>query len=366
MKKNCLIAACAGLAMASLALASPPAAKLRVAKKATKIDPIQVASVRLLPHGQVALTSPWMAYHGNSQRQDPNDAYIFDDYDGDDTGFPAGADLAPCSFANATTRYWFGSAYRNPVEAEDMTNDAGFGSKLLNGINAGFAWNPTAATGAHLILVYFMFEEMINDTDCSVDTFQDTATGDGVALDYGNVTAGAGGYYYTNVEALTDAVSVYMPAGTSGSYEAIFANSIDSAIHIAANNCQYMLWGCSNNGGTPGRVGTQAEQALDDDNPTDGAFTVDECYTYAYGLCVDPFGKMNGFLVKGCTGSGDYNGDGFITGEDFDQFVQDFEAGGCEDGTGSGCRGATDHNGDGFQTGEDFDSFVQDFEAGCQ
>jgi hypothetical protein len=52
--------------------------------------------------------------------------------------------------------------------------------------------------------------------------------------------------------------------------------------------------------------------------------------------------------------SADFNGDGFLTGEDFDLFVQAFEIG----------DSASDFNGDGFITGEDFDLFVQAFEAG--
>ncbi|MDX2117922.1 MAG: GC-type dockerin domain-anchored protein [Planctomycetota bacterium] len=51
----------------------------------------------------------------------------------------------------------------------------------------------------------------------------------------------------------------------------------------------------------------------------------------------------------------DYNTDGFFTFEDFDAFVQDFEAGN-ED---------ADFNNDGFLTFEDFDAFVALFESGC-
>jgi len=51
----------------------------------------------------------------------------------------------------------------------------------------------------------------------------------------------------------------------------------------------------------------------------------------------------------------DFDGDTFVTGEDFDAFVAAFEGG---DGT-------SDFNGDGFVTGEDFDAYVATFEAGC-
>ena len=51
----------------------------------------------------------------------------------------------------------------------------------------------------------------------------------------------------------------------------------------------------------------------------------------------------------------DFNEDGFITFEDFDEFVSSFEAG----------EGRSDFNADGFLTFEDFDAFVSKFEGGC-
>ncbi len=51
----------------------------------------------------------------------------------------------------------------------------------------------------------------------------------------------------------------------------------------------------------------------------------------------------------------DYDKDGFLTGDDFDRYISDFEAG----------KKSADFNGDGFVTGEDFDDFVNDFQMGC-
>ena len=51
----------------------------------------------------------------------------------------------------------------------------------------------------------------------------------------------------------------------------------------------------------------------------------------------------------------DFDCDGFITGLDYDLYVQAFEAGDME----------ADFDGDGFITGVDFDLYVQAFEAGC-
>ncbi len=51
----------------------------------------------------------------------------------------------------------------------------------------------------------------------------------------------------------------------------------------------------------------------------------------------------------------DFNGDGFVTGDDFDLYVAAFELGDI----------SADFNADGFVTGDDFDAFVTAFEAGC-
>jgi hypothetical protein len=51
----------------------------------------------------------------------------------------------------------------------------------------------------------------------------------------------------------------------------------------------------------------------------------------------------------------DFDGDGFLTFEDFDAFVGAFEAGDA----------SADFDGDGFLSFEDFDAFVGAFEAGC-
>jgi len=51
----------------------------------------------------------------------------------------------------------------------------------------------------------------------------------------------------------------------------------------------------------------------------------------------------------------DFNDDGFVNGDDFDEFVALFEAG----------DPGADYNGDTFVTGDDFDEFTADFAGGC-
>ena len=55
------------------------------------------------------------------------------------------------------------------------------------------------------------------------------------------------------------------------------------------------------------------------------------------------------------TTGADFNDDGFITFEDFDAFIGDFEAG----------LEKADFNRDGFITFEDFDAFIAEFESPC-
>jgi len=57
--------------------------------------------------------------------------------------------------------------------------------------------------------------------------------------------------------------------------------------------------------------------------------------------------------VAGCPA--DFNSDGFLTFEDFDDFVAAFNSG----------QATSDFNNDGFITFEDFDAFVAAFSAGC-
>lgn len=55
----------------------------------------------------------------------------------------------------------------------------------------------------------------------------------------------------------------------------------------------------------------------------------------------------------------DFNGDGFLDGFDYDEFVQCFEGGTCPSGR------TADFNEDGFADGFDYDEFVAAFEMGC-
>ncbi len=91
---------------------------------------------------------------------------------------------------------------------------------------------------------------------------------------------------------------------------------------------------------------------------------------YTHSTDVSTFNPGDGStnLLYGITGSSmqfihpvtficpsDFDADGFVTGDDFDAYVAEFELGDL----------SADFDGDGFVTGDDFDAFVVAFENGC-
>jgi len=98
---------------------------------------------------------------------------------------------------------------------------------------------------------------------------------------------------------------------------------------------------------TPGRVVIRRNgvQIFDVSNP---AITAGRIAFYSFSQDNVTFSN-----VHACPA--DFDGDGFVTGDDFDAFVADFEAG----------NSAADFDYDGFVTGDDFDAYVVAFAAGC-
>lgn len=72
------------------------------------------------------------------------------------------------------------------------------------------------------------------------------------------------------------------------------------------------------------------------------------------GLAIGRLYYEGGRVLLRVLAAGDFDGDGFVTGIDYDIFVQAFEAGDLR----------VDVDGDGFITGADFDIFVVAFEQG--
>lgn len=99
------------------------------------------------------------------------------------------------------------------------------------------------------------------------------------------------------------------------------------------------------------------------DEPTDKTFVM-EPDTYRLEISMDwnaighrdhsAYGLVN-YEVMLSVCRADFNGDTFVTADDFDAFVDAFVAG----------ESSADFNSDGFVTGDDFDSYVAGFESGC-
>ena len=78
------------------------------------------------------------------------------------------------------------------------------------------------------------------------------------------------------------------------------------------------------------------------------------------GTGINPSGNTEGWIVRfPDTCPADFNGDGFVDGFDYDDFVACFEGDACPPGQDA------DFNGDGFPDGFDYDDFVAAFETGC-
>jgi hypothetical protein len=86
---------------------------------------------------------------------------------------------------------------------------------------------------------------------------------------------------------------------------------------------------CSDGGQPPdGETSRQGPIQWDDDNPSDGWHTPDECYTYAYN-CPDPLGAMWCAYVSGsCDGGceGDIDGDGDTDQADLGELLKAWDS----------------------------------------
>ncbi len=97
-------------------------------------------------------------------------------------------------------------------------------------------------------------------------------------------------------------------------------------------------------------LGAPTIAALDSRTGVGCVYPADAVRIPAYGtILVDPSRAVGGLRTA------DFDGDGFVTGDDFGAFVVAFEAGFI----------AADFDRDGFVTGDDFGAFVGAFESGC-
>ncbi|HZW09028.1 MAG TPA: GC-type dockerin domain-anchored protein [Phycisphaerales bacterium] len=299
---------CAGFASMAVAGDKPELKKL---DNAINVQPVRVAQARV-ENGQFVRTGEWMDYNGGQTQRAVG--IVFDCFgDSDSDGFP---DDVAC--AMGSSRWWFGTAYCSGMATNDMQNAAtGDGSGYTR---SDFAWAWTCSGSGAEWCVIGLWTQESDPRNCEGDS------GDysGWLLDFGTLTCNPGGYYYTNVD--LGGGTWPMPTNGDGSYLMAFFQSTGFALATCA---QPMLWGTSNNGGDPGRPGTQETEQLDDDAPLDGFHSVPtECYTYSFGVCPDPIGAALSFWGEAEGGGpcdfADCDGNGVVDTRDFTCFFNLF------------------------------------------
>jgi hypothetical protein len=185
------------------------------------------------------------------------------------------------------------------------TNDIASVAPGMNGAHANrtqFAWNWGATPGVPRPMFVLV---------TTYETFHDCATGlpatempyDAVVYQYAP-QAGGGGYFYSDTDLTTNPNLPFhqMPMDGSGGYSMRLGTAYDPQTQIFTYDLtpgtQPMLWGCGNVENPPdGRVGTQTQWQWDDDTPTDGMYTANECADYLLvgDFCPNPFGAMIAF-----------------------------------------------------------------------
>ncbi len=354
MKKISMICLAAGMACAATAVAKPP---MQLADHGIFVQPTKVAPAKVV-NGKIVL-GEWQDYNGASTRGSKAVFYSFDCFEAytisaneypnranggqgaaqGDTRFPGDT---VCGLGSA--RWYFGPSYVNPLTAEDVQTNGCFdqGGAAVDSLDFAWYWG-----GGSCVAVFFTSDDA---GDCSSSDPLSNTYYSGVALNFGSIPTG--GYYFTNVDGLdsTYGIFVQQPA-PGGSY--LFALTIDGATLASGPGTQMMLWGTGDANGESWRAGTQNDQSWDDDGPTSATFTSNECYSYAYGVCPDPLGKMLAMGAYRCPG--DVNNDGFVNGDDYDAFASAFDVADL----------CADFNGDGFVNGDDYDAFASNFDAGC-
>lgn len=204
-------------------------------------------------------------------------ALAFDCFEPDESGEPTdGNYFEDCGMDSY--RWYFGSTFVNPFAVNDMTLAEGFEGKESQRIE--FAWY-----GAHAPTPFVgIFTADYFDDSCSASGF-DLFMG-GVVFDFGDALFG---YTYVDVDLAALGLSLPLPSDGRGAYGIILADEYNPVFGFTklSDYAQPMLWGTKLL-----NPSQQGPHQWDDIDPTDFAFTANECRDYAYGECPDPLGSM--------------------------------------------------------------------------
>jgi len=227
--------------------------------------------------------------------------------------------------------FFFGPTYHNPFYANDIESlaDPSFNGANANSLTHLWYWNPNltdpAGGSQRCIILIFGTEEF--DTECQV-THPTTAL-NGVALDYGTLSAGG----WVSSVCLSAIGGIPLPATVAddgdpgqsvlGGYIVIYAQDIQGNQVTLASGAQPFLWHPEL---TNPRYGNSTSIQFDDDTPTDGQHApVTECFDYTFNLsnfgCPNP-SKLGGAIAfwaatPSCQPSnGDVDGNGCVDDAD--------------------------------------------------
>ena len=186
--------------------------------------------------------------------------------------------------------FYFGPTYHNPFYANDIESlaDPSFNGATARSLTHLWFWNPDLSNPAggsqRCIILIFGTEEF--DTECQV---RHVATAlDGVALDYGDLSAGG---WYSPV-CLDVIGGIPLPATVAddgdpgqsvlGGYIVIYAQNLQGNQVTLASGAQPFLWHPEL---TNPSYGSSTSIQFNDDNPPDGQHDPEaECYDYTFDL----------------------------------------------------------------------------------
>ena len=377
MKKISMICMAAGMACTATALAKPPLS-LDTPQYA---EPIMMAKARIVD-GQIKVIGDVMPYRGHTTRNydkglfyqfDSMENYYSSSYDttqyvnnanggAGSTGGRSPSNPVDACFTCDGCRYiWNSTTYYIPVNVEDVTSLGCFdeGGQDIDSLDTIWHKSVVGSSQTAQWIGFFASDDPAGCGDGDPSPFFGAHTWkDGVLFGF----APNAGFWYTNLDGVSDSFSVPGPA-SGGAICMILGQYLDTTtntIYLDTNGGTFFGMWCTGDatGSTyHGRPGSSSDIAWDDDNPTDGDFTTGtsgECYSYAFGICVDPLQKAVAFGQLRC--AGDVNNDGYVNGNDFDAFASAFET------LGDPCG---DFNHDGYVNGNDYDAFASFFEQPC-
>ncbi|MCL4742494.1 MAG: hypothetical protein KJZ54_09865 [Phycisphaerales bacterium] len=295
---------CLGLAGAAIAGDKP---QPQVKAIDGMVKPVRVAPVSLVD-GQMKIMGEWRDASSFGRVDEVCDMLWDAVQPTDDctSGFPP-IGGPECGIGEGS-RWYFGTVYANPFSANDM-------SDALEDFSARAAWVFWWGMTSQAYVGILTSAEFISlACDAAV------AVADGWVFDYGVLPRGFWYSEFSFGDGSADGWTLVKDGDGSNVY--FLSDFFDGAFfYLATFNCHFGAWGTADDGGLPGRPGTNDSQQHDDDFPLDGVHTMpDECYYYDFGVCPDPLCNMMAFW--GNTDGGDEcyvdcNGDTVINSLDF-------------------------------------------------